>query len=288
MTDSLHLFIPAYGDSPYLKECLESVYHNVDPSIVCTVLDDCSPNDKVRRITESFGDRFEYIRNERNLGLALNFQRAVDLSTGSLTVIIGSDDLMLPGFVEHTLKYATVFPDACLIQPGVTVVNKDGLDTNPVVDLVKRWISPGKSEAKCIRSRKILRRLLVGDFFYFPSIAWRTSVIRNFPFDDSLSTAMDLDLLIRLASEEQSFVIGGPSVFKYRRHADSVSMMLGQTTDRAIEEISVQRSHSLDMLRRREWLSYMLARASLTIRLSAVINVFRYSDEKLASLRRLF
>ena len=128
----------------------------------------------------------------------------------------------------------------------------------------------------------------MGDFFYFPSIAWRTSVIRNFPFDDSLLTAMDLDLLIRLAREENSFVIGGPTVFKYRRHAASVSMMLGQTTDRAIEEISVQRSHSRDMLGRRQWLNYVLARASLTIRLSAIVNVFRYSDEKLASLRRLF
>ncbi len=41
----LHVFIPAYGKSPYLRDAIKSAIESVDESTPITVIDDASPYD---------------------------------------------------------------------------------------------------------------------------------------------------------------------------------------------------------------------------------------------------
>jgi glycosyltransferase involved in cell wall biosynthesis len=53
-TPLLHVVIPAYGDSPYLAEAIESVVNSLDLDTPITVLDDASESPKVLETTQRF------------------------------------------------------------------------------------------------------------------------------------------------------------------------------------------------------------------------------------------
>jgi glycosyltransferase involved in cell wall biosynthesis len=275
MTGFVHIFVPAYGESPYLEECLESIKTHTDETVLCTVLDDCSPNANIRSSVEKFGNRFSYVRNDRNLGLARNFQKAFDLSESTYTLIVGSDDVLLPGYVDQLKEAAQKFPTACLFQPQVSVIDENSQTFNAFPDLIKKFINPGKRNLKEYEASVILRRLLIGDFFYFPSIAWKAEVVRSYQLNPHLKTAVDLDLIARLAMENHTFVIGGQTVFSYRRHSKSVSMELGMSYERSKEEIEVHRQISRILRSNGNLGAAILARVAITVRLNAVYSAIR-------------
>ena len=81
---------------------MRSVLAQDDPDWRLTVVDDSGelPDDGLAAWCAELGEpRLRYLRNERNLGINRNFQRCVTLVEHELAVIIGSDDLMLPGYV---------------------------------------------------------------------------------------------------------------------------------------------------------------------------------------------
>ena len=136
----LHVFIPAFGQSPYLKDAIKSAIESVSATTPITVIDDASPTKEVQSIVAEFQPRVQYLCNETNLGVAGNFLNSFNLSTGRFTVVIGSDDQMLPGYESELSKTFSIFPDSTVIQPSVVVINEAGHICKPIVDRVKRRI----------------------------------------------------------------------------------------------------------------------------------------------------
>jgi GT2 family glycosyltransferase len=268
MTNTLEIVIPTYGPSPYLVECLKSIIDNTDADQVkCTILDDCTPGQVVESIVRMFPDRFIFVKNESNLGLASNFQKAFDISTSDYTLIIGSDDRITENLIRSTLEAANIYPQACLIHPKVKVIDDSGKQVRTIVDFVKSLISPRTNMAKEFNGELILRRLLIGDFMYFPSIAWQTDIVREFRLNSKLRTAVDLDLLLRLAIAGNKFVFTGSNGFEYRRHKQSISSLLAQDATRANEEKQVQKEIKGVLKRDGRILEAILADIAPTIRI---------------------
>ena len=76
----LHVFIPAFGHSPYLRTAIKSAIESVDESTPITVIDDASPTSEVFSIAAEFKPRIEYRRNDVNLGISANFLNSFNLS----------------------------------------------------------------------------------------------------------------------------------------------------------------------------------------------------------------
>ena len=104
MSPRVHVLVPAYGPSPYLSGTLRSVVAAADAGTRVTVVDDGSPGPEVQEIVAPYGHAVEYVRLPANLGVAGSFQACVDASAGEYTVIMGSDDLMEPWYVEEVLS----------------------------------------------------------------------------------------------------------------------------------------------------------------------------------------
>jgi glycosyltransferase involved in cell wall biosynthesis len=136
----LHVFIPAYGESPYLRAAIVSAIESVDQSTPITVVDDASPTGEVFSITAEFQPRVEYLRNDVNLGISANFLNSFNLSSGLFTLVMGSDDEMLPGYEFELSKSFNSFPNTTVFQPRVLVIDAAGETCTPLVDRVKRMI----------------------------------------------------------------------------------------------------------------------------------------------------
>ena len=267
----LHVFIPAYGESPYLKGAIKSAIESVKETTPITVIDDASPTGGIFSIATEFHPRVNYLRNDVNLGIAANFLNSFNLSSGLFTLVMGSDDEMLPGYEYELSKTFSDFPDSTVIQPRVAVINEAGQICKPIVDRVKKRIQGPVSGDKIMNPLALVKKLFIGDFMYFPATAWRTETLKSANWNLTYKNAVDLDLLFQLSLSGEQFVFQKAETFKYRRHAASVSSVLAQESTRLKEELAAHWMAKNLLPEKSGLLIRLLAQLAPTVRIHAMI-----------------
>ena len=267
----LHVFIPAFGHSPYLRTAIKSAIESVDESTPITVIDDASPTSEVFSIAAEFKPRIEYIRNEVNLGISANFLNSFNLSSGLFTLVMGSDDEMLPGYELELSKSFNRFPYTTVFQPRVLVMNAASETCTPLVDRVKRMIQ-GKVEQDLIMNPlNLAKKLFIGDFMYFPATAWRTETLKSANWNLTYQNAVDLDLLFQLSLCDEQFVFQNAQTFRYRRHSASISSVLALESTRLNEELAAHLMAKNLLPEKSGVLINLLAHLAPTVRIHAMI-----------------
>ena len=166
------------------------------------------------------------------------FNRALEISDADYTLILGHDDVVLPGLVPSMIEAILVDDVPGMIQAGIQVIDRDGNPSRELVDMVKRLIAPRGDVT--LSGQRLVTRLAAGNWMYHPGIAWRTQLALSERFDESMLVCMDMDLALRLAFAGHSLrVLSEPGV-SYRRHPASVSSALEART-RFDEETRVYR-----------------------------------------------
>lgn len=217
------IVMPFYGDVSLFRVAVESIRAQTDPGWTLTVVDDNYPGTAHREYLDELGDsRIRYLRNEKNLGVAGNFQRAADLAQGDRVVIMGCDDVLLPDYVRRVRALIAEHPDATLVQPGVRVIDEHGVPTMPLADRVKRIYRPSRART-VLRGEDLAVSLLRGDWTYFPSLCWSTEHLRRHRFSPQYAVVLDLELKLEVAFDGGTLVVDDEPVFLYRRHSASVS-----------------------------------------------------------------
>jgi glycosyltransferase involved in cell wall biosynthesis len=230
--------MPYYGDVGHLKAAVRSVLGQPGHDWRLTVLDDGYPDPEVATWFHRLDDpRVRYLRNERNLGANANYVQGLQLARAPYLVMMGADDLMLPDYLGHLRESVTLHPDAAVFQPGVRIIDGDGAPANPAADRVKRWSRPGASDA-CVtlRGERMATTLLRANWTYFPSLCWRTDLVKELGFRPGLNVVQDLALLVDVALSGGTLVSTGVTTFAYRRHAQSDSAVRALSGDRFREE----------------------------------------------------
>ncbi|MBO9578746.1 MAG: glycosyltransferase [Microbacteriaceae bacterium] len=231
--------LPFYGDIGLLDEAVRSVLAQESPDWRLTVIDDAYPDPSAGDLVRGHGDpRVTYLRNERNVGITANFNRAIELARADRLVILGGDDRLLPGYVGHVHELAARHPDAALVQPGVRVIDDEGAEHLPLGDRMKRRYLPGGPRPVELSGEPLAASLLRGNWLYFPSIAWRRDLMAG-GFREDLSVAQDLDLILRIVTAGGSAVVDDRVAFEYRRHRASLSAVRGTDGSKFAEERAV-------------------------------------------------
>ncbi len=105
----LTIAIPTYNRSGFLRQLLDSLGEQVrnEPRVEVIVSDNASTDDTASLIDERqrLGFRMTYLRNAQNVGPDANFLQCFESASGKYVWIIGDDDALLPGSVEHVLEY---------------------------------------------------------------------------------------------------------------------------------------------------------------------------------------
>jgi hypothetical protein len=100
--------IPTYNGAHYLGEAIESALAQTTSDWELLIVDDGSTDDTlelVDRFAES-DRRIRAVRNERNVGLAGNWNRCLELARGDWVKFLFQDDLLEPSCLEELLKRA--------------------------------------------------------------------------------------------------------------------------------------------------------------------------------------
>jgi glycosyltransferase involved in cell wall biosynthesis len=266
----LHVMIPAYGKSPYLRQTLESVVKYLPKGIPITVLEDPSDDFDLKDLVEEF-PRVEYLRNLTRLGIAGNFNEAIIKSRGLFTQICGSDDIFISNPLLYLPKSLVDDKSVAAIGLDVEIVNSSGQKRRAIQDLVKKLIKPKVINFALFSNKKIFNRLMIGDWLYFPAILWRTSSVLSIKFSGHFHTAMDLDILVRLISLDNQIGFVQNKILGYRRHSESASTVYAFSVTRIDEEIACHRAATIVAINKGFRLGRILAKIALTVRMHAII-----------------
>ncbi|MEU6480944.1 glycosyltransferase [Streptomyces sp. NPDC047017] len=269
---TLDIMLPHYGDTALMQAAVTSVLDQTDKDWRLTVVDD-GREEGVPEWFAALGDsRVRYQRNEQNLGITRNFRKCVELVESTHFTMLGSDDLLLPTYVETIRAAVEAEPDAAIYQPGVEVIDEHGNASTTLGDEVKRRLYAPKNDGRrlVLSGEPLAANLLGGNWLYFPSICWRTDAVRAVNFREDLSVIQDLALIIELVRRGEKLVVDPAPAFRYRRHSGSLSSAEAVTGARFGE--AVRFFHEIaDELDRHGWpKAARSARRHLSMRLHAL------------------
>ena len=192
------LAIPYWSHPHYLAELLATVVAQTDRDFVAVVVDDCSPVGGAREAVEALGDpRVRYLRNERNLGLAGNFNRCLAEPGTDVVAIVHADDLLEPGYVATIRAGHADAPHAACVAPWTTPIDARGNVAMSLVDRLKhhRWPAEQRSE---LTGDAGLARLVHTFFVYTPAMSYRPALLPAGGFPDGWQQVMDVELYASL------------------------------------------------------------------------------------------
>ena len=269
----LHVMIPAYGKSPYLRQTLESAVKHLPLEVPITVIEDPSEEADLENVVKEF-PRVEYIRNKVRLGIGGNFTNSIKRSTGIFTQICGSDDIFIGNPLEKLTEVFVGDQKVSVIGFDVKVINDKNKEVKALPDVVKKLLRPKIENFVVFSNSKIFSNLMLGVWLYFPAILWRTETVKNYEFSGDFHTAMDLDILIRLLNADEKIAFIKSKVLGYRRHDQSASSLYAKSIGRFDEEFLCHKN-ALEIARRKNWKTgAILAQLALTVRLHAILQSF--------------
>ena len=286
----IHVIVPAYGRSPYLKETLLSIVSNVPSDIPITVLDDCSPSNEIQEIVDEFSNRIKYKKNSYRLGIAKNFNEALKISSGRFTMICGSDDKIKNSFKNITNIIAGIEFDKELagVIFDAKVINENNNLHQKITDLVKWLLKPKLlKNFKKFEPNEFLKTIAVGDWVYFPSILWNTDVVKDFQFDENYKSAMDLKMFYDLSVANKYFIYAKEKFIEYRRHSDSASYLNFDEDRRFNEEIKCHQVMFKYAALNEDKILAFLTKLAISVRLNAIIKTLISKEKTFIKLRKV-
>ncbi len=240
----LDIMLPYYGRVDHMKLAVESIVGQTDRDWRLVILDDGFPDESIPSWFASLNDdRIVYTRNDTNVGANVNYRRCLDRVEAEWFVMMGADDVMLPGYVARIKALISRFPEAGIIHPGVDVIDENGVVWKPLVERGKDLYRPRfRGDSKAFMGEEIALSLVRGAWMYFPSICWNTAAARSIGFRENLNVVQDLALVLDVVGSGKQLVLDREVVFHYRRHSQSDSSWRAVEGTRFLEEGEFLRS----------------------------------------------
>ncbi|MCU1441462.1 MAG: glycosyltransferase family 2 protein [Rhodoglobus sp.] len=285
---TLDIMMPFYGRFDHFRVAVESVLAQSDPDWRLVIVDDVYPDLAPGQWADAIDDpRVTYLRNESNLGTSRNYLKCVDLMSAEFAVIMGCDDVMLPGYVARVRELLAGHPDVSVVQPGVATIDADGQRNHPLADRVKALYRPRGRGPRVYAGERLATSLLRGNWTYFPSLVWRVSELHTHGFRTDLTVVQDLAMLLDIARSGGSLLLDDETRFEYRRHASSVSARTGVDGSKFGQEATLFRESDA-AFRELGWRrAARAARRHFTSRMNALSELPRAMGRDNASSRRL-
>lgn len=204
-----------------LQSVLETDYPNVE--IIC--VDDHSTDGSYKEL-KTFAELngAEFIRNEKNLGIAASCNVALGRATGKYILVLG-DDLIMPNRISGDVRILES-------RPELTFVSSKLLE----IDWVGEPIVPDRRKGQRKRDRgeeglvaEDVRWVWIrGSRILTPTVTFRLSALRSLGGWDESYQIEDRPLYLKLASEGHSGWFRDEVTTKYRIHPGNYSRRFRQ------------------------------------------------------------
>ncbi|MBQ1207610.1 MAG: glycosyltransferase family 2 protein [Lachnospiraceae bacterium] len=193
--------IPAYNNEAYILDTINAVLAQTFTDFELVVIDDCS-KDKTAAVVEGVKDpRVRLVRNEKNLGMAGNWNRCIEEAGAPFVKVLCADDILYPTSLEREMSALAENPDINLVSSDTALIDLEGRQ----VGAFKRFPVNGR-----MNGRRLARiSLLFNNFFGAPcnNMFRREAALAVGGFDKNFPYILDFDLWLRLACTGDVYII---------------------------------------------------------------------------------
>ena len=229
--------VPYYSGLGYLRMALQSLIGQENKHWLAIVLDDRGGEDAEETVRSFNDDRISYVRNETNLGLSGNWNKALSLVTTELVTLFHSDDELESNYTDLILGLMARYPEAVAGHCRTRVIGPTGKALWSLPDEVKKIIRPKGIDDIVTEGEEGLLSLVKGAWIFCPTLCYRKSLLPSGGFSSTWKFVLDVDLTSRILFDG-GVVVGTPIVgYRYRRHLTNQTALLTESNIRFQEEI---------------------------------------------------
>ena len=210
----------SYNQEKYLPILIESILNQTYDNIELFVNDDAS-TDNTAEVVERYKNdkRFHFSQNTQNLGAQKNAEKAFHMGNGKYKMVFGADDFLDRRYVETMVNYLEENPHCAVAYCPATWVNEEGRP-------IKVAHHIGHPKQLQIGGRNEVADLLVFDNYINPcTVIIRNDILQKFDpiMDLNGPAALDWDLYVRIALENNNFIFVPDPLSFYRIHGEQIS-----------------------------------------------------------------
>lgn len=229
--------VPYYSGLGYLRMALQSLIGQENPHWLAIVLDDRGGEDAEETVRSFNDNRISYVRNETNLGLSGNWNKALSLVTTELVTIFHSDDELESNYTDLLLGLMARHPEAVAGHCRARVIGPTGKALWSLPDEVKKVIRPKGIDDIVTQGEEGLLSLVKGAWIFCPTLCYRKNLLPLGGFSSTWKFVLDVDLTSRILFDG-GVIVGTPTVgYRYRRHLTNQTALLTESNIRFQEEI---------------------------------------------------
>jgi len=236
----VHSFvIPAYGESPYLDNCIQGLLgQSVKSEVIITT---STPSPFLGDLAVKYCLPY-FVNPQTKAGIASDWNFALNQATTPLVTIAHQDDDYLPQFVELTVaKLKDNSRQQSLIAfTDYTELIDDQHRTGNLNSFVKKSLL-----LPFLLKNKISNRLLkhavlsLGDPICCPSVTINKEALPDFQFSEDYTCVLDWEAWYQLAQQKGAFIYINKKLVKHRIHDGSETTNQLNTGLRQAEELQM-------------------------------------------------
>ena len=236
--DFQHSFaVCAYGESPYLTECVESLLAQEGPKSRI-YLATSTPNDWIQSVARRYDLRLYVNEGESGIGQDWNF--AYSMAETPFVTIAHQDDVYAPSYAREATKALDVDPRSIIFFSNYGELRKnEHVDDNRLLRVKRLLLTPITNRKKAgqrWRKRAILR---FGSAICCPSVTFNSKNCPNPPFVTGMSSNLDWETWERLSRLDGTFLYDERILMYHRIHAESATSKLIANQKRNEEDLEM-------------------------------------------------
>lgn len=190
----ISIAVPVYRTPlPLLEEMINSVVNQTYPNWELCIADGGSGSDALKKVLEEYASKDERIKLaflEKNLGIALNSNKAIELAGGDFVALLDHDDTLAPFALYETVGAVNENPEADFIYSDEDKITENG--KNRFDPHFKPDFSPD-----LLRSYNYITHL---------SVVKRTLLNETGCFREGFEGGQDYDLILRITEKARKII----------------------------------------------------------------------------------
>lgn len=123
------IIIYNFNYGKYLRECLESAINQTYKNIEIIISDNASTDDSweiIQEFERKYRNKVFIARNYSNFGTDHNFAACWAVRKGTFHVVLGSDDILEPVFIEKTMRVMQNYPNIGYVMCHRSIIDSEG------------------------------------------------------------------------------------------------------------------------------------------------------------------